>query len=58
MRGQQGKLKEIVAMKQNSTSVYWLMMHTDLVGKTGAGAGEEQGVQMIDVYFQLCKING
>jgi hypothetical protein len=31
MRGQQGKLKEIVAMKQNSTSVYWLMMHTDLV---------------------------
>jgi glycine C-acetyltransferase len=53
MRGQQGKLKEIVAMKQNSTSVYWLMMHTVwYTRKTGAGAGEEQGVQDdIDVYF-------
>ncbi|UFH35330.1 aminotransferase class I/II-fold pyridoxal phosphate-dependent enzyme [Flavobacterium acetivorans] len=54
MRGQQGKLKEIVAMKQK----YNFRLLVDdahgfgTLGKTGAGAGEEQGVQdEIDVYF-------
>ncbi|MBF6609257.1 MAG: aminotransferase class I/II-fold pyridoxal phosphate-dependent enzyme [Flavobacterium sp.] len=54
MRGQQGKLKEIVAMKQK----YNFRLLVDdahgfgTLGKTGAGAGEEQGVQDdIDVYF-------
>lgn len=54
MRGQQGKLKEIVAMK----SKYNFRLLVDdahgfgTLGKTGAGAGEEQGVQAdIDVYF-------
>lgn len=54
MRGQQGKLKEIVAMKQN----YNFRLLVDdahgfgTLGATGAGAGEEQGVQDdIDVYF-------
>jgi glycine C-acetyltransferase len=54
MRGQQGKLKEIVAMKQR----YNFRLLVDdahgfgTLGATGAGAGEEQGVQDdIDVYF-------
>lgn len=54
MRGQQGKLKEIAALKQK----YNFRMLVDdahgfgTLGKTGAGAGEEQGVQdQIDVYF-------
>jgi glycine C-acetyltransferase len=54
MRGQQGKLKEIVAMKQK----YNFRLLVDdahgfgTLGATGAGAGEEQGVQDdIDVYF-------
>lgn len=54
MRGQQGKLREIVAMKQK----YNFRLLVDdahgfgTLGKTGAGAGEEQGVQdQIDVYF-------
>ena len=54
MRGQQGKLREIVAMKQK----YNFRLLVDdahgfgTLGKTGAGAGEEQGVQEdIDVYF-------
>ena len=54
MRGQQGKLKEIAAMKQK----YNFRLLVDdahgfgTLGKTGAGAGEEQGVQDdIDVYF-------
>jgi len=54
MRGQQGKLKEIVALKQK----YSFRLLVDdahgfgTLGKTGAGAGEEQGVQdQIDVYF-------
>ncbi|MBC5838170.1 aminotransferase class I/II-fold pyridoxal phosphate-dependent enzyme [Flavobacterium muglaense] len=54
MRGQQGKLKEIVAMKQK----YNFRLLVDdahgfgTLGKTGAGAGEEQGIQDdIDVYF-------
>lgn len=54
MRGQQGKLKEIAALK----SKYNFRMLVDdahgfgTLGETGAGAGEEQGVQdKIDVYF-------
>jgi glycine C-acetyltransferase len=54
MRGQQGKLKEIVEMKKR----YNFRLLVDdahgfgTLGKTGAGAGEEQGVQDdIDVYF-------
>jgi glycine C-acetyltransferase len=54
MRGQQGKLKEIVALKQK----YNFRLLVDdahgfgTLGKTGAGAGEEQGCQDgIDIYF-------
>ena len=54
MAGDQGKLKEIVALK----SAYNFRMLVDdahgfgTLGKTGAGAGEEQGVQdQIDLYF-------
>lgn len=54
MRGEQGKLKEIVALKKK----YNFRLFVDdahgfgTLGKTGAGAGEEQGVQKdIDVYF-------
>ena len=54
MRGEQGKLKEIIAYKEK----YNFRILVDdahgfgTLGKTGAGAGEEQGVQDgIDVYF-------
>lgn len=54
MRGQQGKLTEICALKKK----YNFRILVDdahgfgTLGKTGAGAGEEQGVQdQIDVYF-------
>lgn len=54
MRGEQGKLKEIVELKKK----YNFRLFVDdahgfgTLGKTGAGAGEEQGVQDdIDVYF-------
>lgn len=54
MRGQQGKLREIAALKKK----YNFRLLVDdahgfgTLGKTGAGAGEEQGVQdQIDVYF-------
>ncbi len=54
MRGEQGKLKEIIALKEK----YTFRLFVDdahgfgTLGKTGAGAGEEQGVQDgIDVYF-------
>jgi glycine C-acetyltransferase len=54
MRGEQGKLKEIVALKKK----YNFRLLVDdahgfgTLGRTGAGAGEEQGVQdEIDVYF-------
>jgi glycine C-acetyltransferase len=54
MSGAQGKLKEIVALKGK----YDFRLFVDdahgfgTLGKTGAGAGEEQGVQDgIDVYF-------
>ena len=54
MRGEQGKLKEIVKLK---TKYNFRFLVDDAhgfgtLGKTGAGAGEEQGVQdEIDVYF-------
>jgi glycine C-acetyltransferase len=54
MRGEQGKLKEIIAFKEK----YNFRILVDdahgfgTLGKTGAGAGEEQGIQDgIDVYF-------
>jgi len=54
MGGDQGRLKEIVALK----SKYNFRLFVDdahgfgTLGKTGAGAGEEQGVQdQIDLYF-------
>ncbi len=54
MAGDQGKLKEIVALKKK----YEFRLLVDdahgfgTLGKTGAGAGEEQGVQEhIDLYF-------
>ncbi len=54
MRGEQGKLKEIVALKEK----YTFRLFVDdahgfgTLGATGAGAGQEQGVQKdIDVYF-------
>tara|TARA_B110001452_G_scaffold170945_1_gene143091 strand:- start:428 stop:1681 length:1254 start_codon:yes stop_codon:yes gene_type:complete len=54
MRGEQGKLKEIVALKEKFN--FRLLVDDahgfGTLGKTGAGAGEEQGVQdYIDVYF-------
>lgn len=54
MAGDQGKLKEIVALKNK----YRFRLLVDdahgfgTLGKTGAGAGEEQGIQQqIDLYF-------
>ncbi|MCT4629295.1 aminotransferase class I/II-fold pyridoxal phosphate-dependent enzyme [Winogradskyella sp.] len=54
MRGEQGRLKEIVALKKK----FNFRLFVDdahgfgTLGETGAGAGEEQGVQDdIDVYF-------
>ncbi|HWJ92713.1 MAG TPA: pyridoxal phosphate-dependent aminotransferase family protein [Flavisolibacter sp.] len=54
MAGDQGKLKEIAALKEQ----YSFRLLVDdahgfgTLGKTGAGAGEEQGVQdQIDLYF-------
>ena len=54
MRGEQGRLKEIVALKEK----FNFRLFVDdahgfgTLGATGAGAGEEQGVQDdIDVYF-------
>jgi glycine C-acetyltransferase len=54
MLGDQGKLKEIVALKEK----YKFRLLVDdahgfgTMGKTGAGVGEEQGVQaQIDIYF-------
>ena len=54
MRGEQGKLKEIVELKKKFK--FRLLVDDahgfGTLGKTGAGAGEEQGVQdEIDVYF-------
>jgi glycine C-acetyltransferase len=54
MRGEQGRLKEIVALKKKFN--FRLLVDDahgfGTLGKTGAGAGEEQGVQDdIDVYF-------
>src|SRR6187401_2942008 len=54
MAGDQGKLKEIAALKEQ----YQFRLLVDdahgfgTLGKTGAGAGEEQGIQdQIDLYF-------
>ena len=54
MRGEQGRLKEIVELKKKfSFRLFVDDAHGfGTLGKTGAGAGEEQGIQDdIDVYF-------
>ncbi|TDU39943.1 glycine C-acetyltransferase [Gelidibacter sediminis] len=54
MRGEQGRLKEIVALKEKYNFRFLVddAHGFGTLGKTGAGAGEEQGVQKdIDVYF-------
>jgi glycine C-acetyltransferase len=54
MRGEQGKLKEIIALKKKFNFRFLVddAHGFGTLGKTGAGAGEEQGVQDdIDVYF-------
>ncbi|WP_339610122.1 aminotransferase class I/II-fold pyridoxal phosphate-dependent enzyme [uncultured Planktosalinus sp.] len=54
MRGEQGKLKEIVALKKKYNFRFFVddAHGFGTLGTTGAGAGEEQGVQDgIDVYF-------
>ena len=54
MRGEQGKLKEIVALKKKYNFRFMVddAHGFGTLGKTGAGAGEEQGIQDgIDVYF-------
>ncbi len=54
MRGEQGILKEIVALKEKYNFRFLVddAHGFGTLGKTGAGAGEEQGVQDdIDVYF-------
>lgn len=54
MRGEQGKLKEIVELKKKYNFRFLVddAHGFGTLGKTGAGAGEEQGVQDgIDVYF-------
>lgn len=54
MRGEQGRLKEIVALKKKYNFRFLVddAHGFGTLGKTGAGAGEEQGVQdEIDVYF-------
>ncbi|MDO7171323.1 aminotransferase class I/II-fold pyridoxal phosphate-dependent enzyme [Mariniflexile sp. AS56] len=54
MRGEQGRLKEIAALKRKYTFRFLVddAHGFGTLGATGAGAGEEQGVQDdIDVYF-------
>ena len=54
MRGEQGKLKEIIALKEKYNFRFLVddAHGFGTLGETGAGAGQEQGVQDgIDVYF-------
>lgn len=54
MRGEQGKLREIIELKKKYNFRFFVddAHGFGTLGKTGAGAGEEQGVQDgIDVYF-------
>lgn len=54
MRGEQGKLKEIAQLKEKFNFRFLVddAHGFGTLGETGAGAGEEQGVQdAIDVYF-------
>ncbi|RED43482.1 glycine C-acetyltransferase [Winogradskyella eximia] len=54
MRGEQGRLKEIVALKKKFNFRFFVddAHGFGTLGATGAGTGEEQGVQdEIDVYF-------
>jgi 7-keto-8-aminopelargonate synthetase and related enzymes len=59
MRGEQGILKEIAALKKKYNFRFLVddAHGFGTLGKTGAGAGEEQGIQdEIDVIFDLCKV--
>ncbi|MBT8273121.1 MAG: aminotransferase class I/II-fold pyridoxal phosphate-dependent enzyme [Bacteroidia bacterium] len=54
MRGEQGRLKEIIELKKKFNFRFLVddAHGFGTLGKTGAGAGEEQGIQDgIDVYF-------
>jgi glycine C-acetyltransferase len=54
MRGEQGKLKEIVALKKKFNFRFLVddAHGFGTLGRNGAGAGEEQGIQNdVDVYF-------
>ena len=54
MRGEQGKLKEIIALKAKYNFRFLLddAHGFGTLGRNGAGAGEEQGIQNdVDVYF-------
>jgi glycine C-acetyltransferase len=54
MRGDQGKLREIIALKKKYNFRFLIddAHGFGALGKTGAGAGEEQGVQQdVDLYF-------
>lgn len=54
MRGDQGKLREIIALKKKYRFRFLIddAHGFGALGKTGAGAGEEQGVQQdVDLYF-------
>jgi glycine C-acetyltransferase len=54
MRGDQGKLREIIALKKKYRFRFLIddAHGFGALGKTGAGAGEEQGVQKdVDLYF-------
>lgn len=54
MRGDQGKLKEIAALKKEFDFTFLVddAHGIGCMGKTGAGTGEEQGIQKeIDLYF-------
>ncbi|MEZ4899875.1 MAG: hypothetical protein R2806_23735 [Saprospiraceae bacterium] len=46
MRGDQGKLREIVALKEKYDRLFVDAHGFGMLGKTGAGTGEEQNVQM------------
>jgi hypothetical protein len=59
MRGQQGKLKEIVAMKQNTIRFYLMMMHglEHLVKQELEQVRSKEFRMILMFIFQLCKIN-
>ncbi len=62
MRGEQGRLKEIVELKKKYNFRFLVddAHGFGTLGKTGAGAGEEQGVQdgYRCLFCNFCKIYG